>query len=125
VAETTTTTIAVVVTEEVPPTTSAPDDSLPEEDAALSPLPDDDGDESQGGLTSGLLDSLELAIPPAVASSLLSPLLLLESILGAFFATGRGLLIPGLLLVVGILAAEGRRRRDVSLMLPDRVEAQP
>ena len=114
----------MVVPDEVTPTTTPPREAPPEEDVALSPLPGDASDGDQGGLTSGLLDSLELAIPPAVASSLLSPLLLLESIFGAFVATGRGLLIPGLLLAVGILAAEGRRRRDDSLLLMDRVEAQ-
>jgi hypothetical protein len=66
-----------------------------------------------------------LVIPPAVASSLLSPLLLLESIIGAFLETGRGLLIPGLLLAVGLLWADRRRRRDEVLHLDDGAEAQP
>jgi hypothetical protein len=75
-------------------------------------LPDSTSGSGGGGLSNLLLDGLELVIPPAVASSLLSPLLLLESVFGAFMETGRGLLIPGLLLVAGVLWTEGRRRRD-------------
>jgi hypothetical protein len=62
-------------------------------------------------LSGALLDGLEVAIPPSIASSLLSPLLLLESTVGAFTATGRDLTMPALLLIVGVLWTEGRRRR--------------
>ena len=118
----TTTTTPAVSAGEVPPTTTPPDDPTPAEDIAMGPIPVYSSDAHQGGFTSGLLDSLDLAIPPAVTSSLLSPLLLLQSIVGAFLATGQGLLIPGLLLLVGVLLMDRRRRRHGSASTADGVE---
>lgn len=109
-----TTTATILETPTPPP--SAPDPTPPDEDLALGPLPDSTSGNGSSGFSNLLLDGLELVIPPAVASSLLSPLLLLESVFGAFVATGRGLLIPGLLLVVGVLWTEGRRRRNTVLI---------
>lgn len=77
----------------------------------MAPLPGGDDGGNHGGFSAALLDGLELVIPPTVASSLLSPLLLLESIAGAFTETGRDLILPVLILIVGILWTEGRRRR--------------
>ncbi|MCP4307591.1 MAG: hypothetical protein GY788_22510 [bacterium] len=120
----TTTTTTVVASGAAPPTSIPPEIPLPEEDASLSPLPGTERQESQAGLSRGLLESLELAIPPAVASSLLSPLLLVRSILGAFVATGRGLLIPGILLTIAFLLVGGRRRRQQSLLETDALGTQ-
>jgi hypothetical protein len=94
------------------PDTPTEDEPVATEDIALSPLPDDKtgGDEEPDALSGHLLDGLEIVISPAAASSLVSPLLLFESLVGAFSETGRSLLIPGLLLVVGVLWAERRRR---------------
>jgi hypothetical protein len=122
---TTTTTVTVLGTSEVPPTDAPPDEPDPEDNTALPPQPSVESDEGHGGLSDSPVDSLELVIPPAVTSSLLSPLLLLESIFLAFVATGSGLLIPGLLLLVGVLWTEGQRRRDNLLVQTDRVETQP
>ena len=60
-----------------------------------------------------LFEGLEVVIPPLAATALVSPLLLLEALLGAFFATGRDLLIPTLLLVIVSLwmANDLRRQR--------------
>jgi hypothetical protein len=91
----------------------------------LNPLVKRDAVVEHEGFSSTLLDGLELAIPPAVASSLLSPLLLLESILGAFLETGRGLLIPGMLLLLGLAWNEGRRRWGHRPSPDGEAEAQP
>lgn len=90
----------------------------------MSPLIDDEKGGDHEGFSNTLLDGLEVAIPPTVASSLLSPVLLLESILRAFLETGRGLLIPGLLLILGMLWTDRRRRRDSVLSLQPDAEPQ-
>ena len=116
----------------VPPPTTIPDQ--PDQELIAAPVtlpPDEPGDtdpelsalpESAGGHTgfSGvLLDGLEVVIPPTVATSLLSPLLLLESIAMAFVRTGLELLVPGLLLMLVVLWGDDRRRKRSVLLEPE------
>lgn len=102
------------------------EDPIPAEDMAMSPLPTngDTGGE-QPNLSGVLIDDLELVIPPAVATTLLSPLLLVESIVNAFWRTGRDLLIPGLLLLVGVLWTDAQRRRELSIFDEGNGDASP
>ena len=100
------------------------------EEISLGPLPEPAAigssprGESSDRLSTILLDGLELAIPPSVATSLVSPLLLLESLIGAFIETGRNLLLPGLLLAVAISWSEIRRRRQRRELGGDLVESR-
>lgn len=52
---------------------------------------------------SGLVDDLGLVIPPQVAAALISPLLVLEALIGAVFDSGRAMLGPGIVLLLGVM----------------------
>lgn len=88
-------------------------------DIALAALPEPDdadrgGARPGGAFSSALIDGLALVVPPAVAAVLLSPLLLLEALVATFAGTGRELLVPLVILVVGVAWIGGARRRDPS-----------
>ncbi len=62
-------------------------------------------------MSAELFEGLDVVIPPVVATALLSPLLLVEALLSAFVATGRDLILPGLLLLgVALWMANDLRR---------------
>ena len=98
-----------------PPTDPAPPTPPPPvQDPAMAALPTDDMPETESGgaMSSTLLEDLGVVIPPLAATALLSPLILLEALAGAFFATGRDLLLSGfLLLVVALWMANDLHRQ--------------
>ena len=62
-------------------------------------------------MSAELFEGLDVVIPPVVATALLSPLVLVEALLSAFVATGRDLILPGLLLLaVALWMANDLRR---------------
>ena len=137
-ASSTTTTPPIAAPTTVPPTDSqsvttttlpdaeppTPEASAPQhDDVALAALPDS-GDADRGGSRAGgtfstaLLDGLTLVVPPAVASALLSPLVLLEALVSVFATTGRELLVPLAFLVAGVAWVGGRRRDEDAITTP-------
>ena len=68
------------------------------------------------GMSGALITGLEVVIPPLVATALVSPLILLEALLGAFIDTGRDLVFPAIaLLVVSLWLARDLRRRNLDV----------
>lgn len=123
----TTTTTTASPGDEPPTSTTVPPDDLtrsdvdaepaePIYDVAMRALPTvtETDTPSRPGLSAGLLEGLEVVIPPVVANVVLSPLILIEALVGAFVATGRDLVIPGIVLAVLALwiARDTNRRRD-------------
>ncbi len=143
VPPTTTTTIAPQTATTVTPTTtttttqpteSDPDDNVatattqppvdpegpptPQFDAAMTAVSDAVDPSRDGGRTMSaeLFEGLDVVIPPLVVGALLSPLMLLEALVGAFVATGRDLILPALILLALALwmANDLRRHRRSS-----------
>ena len=87
---------------------------------AVSDAKDQPGDGAQS-MSAELFEGLDVVIPPLVASALLSPLILLEALVGAFVATGRDLILPGLILLMLALwmARDLRRNRNRLERAPD------
>ncbi|MDJ0924819.1 MAG: hypothetical protein QNJ77_09665 [Acidimicrobiia bacterium] len=113
-ATTTTTTTAPPVGEssqpEPSPRLTEPGGS-PEDDPALAALPVGDSNPPPAdGALNTLFAGLEVVIPPPVAAAVLSPLVLVGAIAGAFTTTGRELLLPGVLLVCTALWVVWRSR---------------
>ena len=113
---TTTTTVApsTTTTTTVAPSTAGSggsgDDSLPQDpyDVTLAALPDPEqlatsGAEINSGITEGLLEGLDLVLSPPIATALLSPLLVFSALAQALTDSGKALLLPGFMLLVGFL----------------------
>jgi hypothetical protein len=58
-----------------------------------------------------LLDEIGAAIPPLAATAIVSPVLLGEAFVGAFAETGRDLVVPGVILLVGVTWISRSSRR--------------
>jgi hypothetical protein len=89
----------------------------PELDVAMAALPTDDGSNDgtapePRSMSGALFEGLDVAIPPLVASAILSPLMIAEALLAAFLETGRELMIPSLLLLAGSIWMLYDIRRD-------------
>ena len=109
---TTTTTTTTTVAPSTTPTAGSGgsgDDSLPQDpyDVTLAALPDPEqlatSGEISSGITEGLLDGLDLVLSPPIATALLSPLLVFSALAQALTDSGKALLLPGFMLLVGFL----------------------
>jgi hypothetical protein len=74
----------------------------------LAALPDPEqlatsGAEISSGITDGLLEGLDLVLSPPIATALLSPLLVFSAFAQALTDSGKALLLPGFMLLVGFL----------------------
>ncbi|MDX2467480.1 MAG: hypothetical protein QNL12_09210 [Acidimicrobiia bacterium] len=123
---TTTTTVAPDSTtttslpESITSTTTTPTEAEPETpdlDIAMAALPGDDdsangvGSEPQT-MSGALFEGLDVVIPPLAAAAILSPLMILEALVGAFVETGRELFIPSVLLLAASIWMFHDTRRD-------------
>jgi hypothetical protein len=111
---------SVATTTTAPPPAGDSPPEPPEHDVAMAAIPEPDqtiAGAQRGDMSMRLTEGLEVVIPPLAATALLSPLILLEALLGAFVDTGRDLLIPGFLLFAASLwMTRGVRKRDLDLL---------
>jgi hypothetical protein len=61
-------------------------------------------------MSGDFLDGLDLVVSPPIATALLSPLLVLEAFARALSDAGEAMVLPGLLLVFGVLYLSNEAR---------------
>ncbi len=136
---TTTTTTATVAPSTTTTTTTTPtagsegsgDDSLSQDpsDVTLAALPDPEqlatsGAEISSGITEGLFEGLDLVLSPPIATALLSPLLVFSALAQALTDSGKALLLPGFMLLVGFLYLSNEAKVKAALTWSNDPERQ-
>ncbi len=71
---------------------------------------EDDRPSTIGSLTAGLTERMEVALPPAIVTGVLSPFVILEALLRALLGSSQALLLPLLLLASATIIMQLRER---------------